>query len=60
MQKHFLKENKMPKFNSYQEAVEYRNEKLADEYYNEEEEQQDEMDKADEIYDMLQDEEASK
>lgn len=50
----------MPKFNSYQEAVEYRNEKLADEYYNEEEEEQDEMDKADEIYDMLQDEEASK
>lgn len=49
----------MPKFNSYQEAVEYRNEKLADEHYNEEE-GQDEMDKADEIYDMLQDEEASK
>lgn len=26
----------MPKFNSYQEAVEYRNEKLAQDYYNQE------------------------
>lgn len=28
----------MPKFKTYQEAVEYRNETLADEYYNDEEE----------------------
>ena len=52
----------MPKFNSYQEAVEYRNDTLADEYYNDEEEneEEDEMDEADRLYDAMQDEEAIK
>lgn len=46
----------MPKFNTYQEAVEYRNEELEKEYYDEEEEQEyDEMDEFDQYYDEMQD-----
>lgn len=47
----------MPKFNSYQEAVEYRNETLADEYYNEEEEIEEEDEDMDELYDTMIDDE---
>ena len=46
----------MPKFNSYQEAVEYRNETLADEYYNEEDEIEEDED-MDELYDTMIDDE---
>lgn len=45
----------MPKFNSYQEAVEYRNETLAEEYYNDEEEQEEED--MDELYNAMIDDE---
>lgn len=49
----------MPKFNSYEEAMEYRNETLAEEYYNDEDEnEEDEMDEADRLYDEMQDEKA--
>lgn len=51
----------MPKFSSYEEAMEYRNETLAEEYYNEEEdmEEEDEMEETDRLYDEMQDEKAS-
>lgn len=45
----------MPKFCSYQEAVEYRNETLADEYYNDEEEIEEED--MDELHDAMIDDE---
>lgn len=44
----------MPKFKSYQEAVEYRNETLAEEYYNEEEQEEEDMD---ELHDAMIDDE---
>lgn len=44
----------MPKFKTYQEAVEHRNETLADEYYNEEEIEEEDMD---ELHDAMIDDE---
>ena len=50
----------MPKFSSYEEAMEYRNETLAEEYYNDEKmEEEDEMEEADRLCDEMQDEKAS-
>ena len=51
----------MPKFSSYEEAMEYRNETLAEEYYNDEKmEEEDEMAEFDRWYDEQQDEGAIK
>ena len=46
----------MPKFNSYQEAVEYRNETLLEEYYNDEDEIEEDED-MDKLYDTMIDDE---